>query len=303
MGFVGRAAREPSERQGSLFFAERSFGTRRSSWPARDEQKAQRPTCENVDWLLTGVAEHHRGIDRAGGALPIHDCRAVLAGPITGLPAGADVALRQVARWLEDWVSKPDPALGRTGEVCPWTRRTIDLGKLELVPVGSNDADEVSEILQALLERFVSTEPTRGADASFRSIVAIFHRLHPASAGPFMVAAHSRSKPSFLARGLMLGEFYPTCDKPGLRNPTFRPLRSPVPLLVIRQMVEADVEFLLDKDEFVEAYLAAQRSRGVDRLQRVLEQRPPSLPQDRIVALRRIVEEYGPVSRRPSSPV
>lgn len=229
--------------------------------------------------------------------LSFHDARDVLAEPAQR-PLDGWGAMREVASWLDRYVSKPHAALGRSGEICPWTRRTIDLGKLELVPIASTDSAEVEEILRVLLARFVSTEPTEGSDAAFRSLVAVFHRVDPASAAEFMITVHARSKPAFLDRGLMLGEFYPTCEKPGLRNPDFRPLRSPIPLLVIRQMVEPDIEFLLDKDEFVEAYLRACRRRGLERLLRLLEQRPASLA-GRADALVRIANAHRHLSTRP----
>jgi len=230
-------------------------------------------------------------------ALSFHDAQEVLAEPEHRTVDGWG-AMREVAAWLDHYVSKPHVALGRSGEICPWTRRTIDLGKLELVAIASTDVAEVQEILRSLLGRFVSTEPKEGSDAAFRSLVAVFHRLDPESAAEFMVTVHARSKPAFLDRGLMLGEFYPTCDKPGLRNPSFRPLRSPIPLLVIRQMVEPDIEFLLDKDEFVEAYLRACRRRGLERLLRLLEQRPPSVA-GRVDALARIAHAHRHLSVRP----
>ena len=52
-------------------------------------------------------------------------------------------------------------------------------------------------------------------------------------------------KPSFVQEGLMLGEFHPHSARPGLRNRYFCPLRSPIPLLAIRHMVESDVDFLM----------------------------------------------------------
>jgi hypothetical protein len=42
----------------------------------------------------------------------------------------------------------------------------------------------------------------------------------------------------------MLGEFHALTQTPGLRNSDFRPLRSPIPLLAIRHMVESDIDFL-----------------------------------------------------------
>ncbi|MEO0867043.1 MAG: DUF6875 domain-containing protein, partial [Cyanobacteria bacterium J06642_11] len=53
-----------------------------------------------------------------------------------------------------------------------------------------------------------------------------------------------RLKPFFVEKRLMLGEFYPGNQSPGLHNPDFRPLQSPVPMLVIRSMTEPDLPFL-----------------------------------------------------------
>jgi hypothetical protein len=71
-----------------------------------------------------------------------------------------------------------------------------------------------------------------------------------------------RLKPLFVNDGLMLGEFHELNESPGLHNPDFRPLRSPIPLLAIRRMVYSDIVFLnrpSDPPErrirFLEAYL------------------------------------------------
>lgn len=243
----------------------------------------------------------------APGVVSLYDARTVLSKqPLAETSSDAAAALRQVAGWMEEFLNRPHPMLGRSGEVCPWTRRALDIGKLLLAPIASDDPAEVDAIMLTLLERFVSTEPTRGADAAFRSIVCVFHRLDAENEASFTVAAHTRLKPSFLDRGLMLGEFYAACQKPGLRNPAFRPLRSPVPLLVIRQMVEPDVEFLLDRDEFLRAYLRAHGGRGSERLLRVLDQSPSAVASERLPGLIRMAEEYRdsmPPSRRSVLPV
>jgi hypothetical protein len=44
--------------------------------------------------------------------------------------------------------------------------------------------------------------------------------------------------------GLLVGEFHAANANPGLHNPDFRPLRSPVPMLAIRHLVESDLAFL-----------------------------------------------------------
>ena len=59
----------------------------------------------------------------------------------------------------------------------------------------------------------------------------------------------------------MLGEFHNRTETPGLHNPQFRPLRSPIPLLAIRFMVESDLPFLKNTDDislrvrYLKAYL------------------------------------------------
>jgi hypothetical protein len=48
---------------------------------------------------------------------------------------------------------------------------------------------------------------------------------------------------------------YPRCEQSGLWNEEFRPLRAPVPLLAIRQMVSSDLPFLFDTASHLAAYL------------------------------------------------
>jgi len=246
---------------------------------------------------MSGVAS------RPPGDVPFVDARQVSANdPLPELPEAARAALSRVVGWIDAFLNCPHPAVGRPGEVCPWTRHTFDLGKLLLAPIGSTDPGEVDGILLDMRERFLATEPTRGPDAAFRSVIGVFYGLRPDHMAEFMVATHTRLKPTFLDRGLMLGEFYPTCPKPGLRNPDFRPLTSPVPLLVIRTMIEPDVEFLLNGDAFIAAYLRAHRARGVERLARVLEQRPVGLDPERLAHLTELANGYREIYGVPSRP-
>lgn len=60
----------------------------------------------------------------------------------------------------------------------------------------------------------------------------------------------------------MIGGFHQLNQSPGLHNPNFRPLRSPIRMLAIRFMIEADLPFLqrLSDDprlriKYLEAYL------------------------------------------------
>jgi hypothetical protein len=128
------------------------------------------------------------------------------------------------------------------------------------------------------------------AKAGFsRALVVVFPKQGAATEA-CVAEAHARLKPHHLARGLMLGEFFPSCDKRGLHNQDFRPLRSPWPLLVIRPMVEADIEFLWDEDRFAEAYLTVHGERGRLRLAQLLVDRESDLGPARVEALKRLLD-------------
>lgn len=208
---------------------------------------------------------------------------------LSAIPTAGNVddtlrSLMDVARWLDEHVSRPNAALGRAGDVCPWTRRASELGTLGITLCATRAARALDATLLKLRRELLGVGESVYAGSPFRSIVAVFPWRGP-EIERLIVAAHRRLKPAFLAKRLMLGEFYPSCTKPGLRNPEFRPLQSPWPLLVIRPMVEADLEFLLDRDEFVLAYLNAHGSRGASRLRELLCERPEAVGMDRVPGL------------------
>jgi hypothetical protein len=56
----------------------------------------------------------------------------------------------------------------------------------------------------------------------------------------------AETKPIFVPRNLMVGQFYPSCPQIGLHNVTFRPLQAPIPMIAVRHMVPSDLPFLTD---------------------------------------------------------
>ena len=74
----------------------------------------------------------------------------------------------------------------------------------------------------------------------------MFPGISDADAPAFIDAVQARLKPQFVADGLMLGQFHALNNEPGLHNQEFRPLRSPIPLLAIRFMVDSDLPFLTE---------------------------------------------------------
>jgi hypothetical protein len=100
-------------------------------------------------------------------------------------------------------------------------------------------------MIDACREHFLGRETVDGKIDIFGSMVLIFPDVTNEEASQVIDPSQRELKPSFVREGLMLGEFHKFSPTPGLRNKSFRPLRSPIPLLAIRHMVESDVDFLM----------------------------------------------------------
>lgn len=197
---------------------------------------------------------------------------AVLAGGLAeanSADRAVNEAMEIIARWSVDYLCASSASLGRSGPVCPWTQPSMDMNLFWITPVLTHgrSEQEIDRQILDLVAVFLAIEPRHGARSQFRTIVAIFPDLDPADG---IVEFHQRLKPHFLRAGLMLGEFYERCDKPGLRNPQFHPLRSPVPLLVVREMIEFDIAFLANTPEFIELYLKKHAHKGHFAASRVM---------------------------------
>jgi hypothetical protein len=157
--------------------------------------------------------------------------------------------LVRVIDWCKNFLGKPNGRLGRSGNVCPFVPEAMMLGSLKFAVValrkrGTAARSEIEEMMVACREHFLAKERSEGRIDIFASMVIIFPEVTPEEAKLVIDPSQRKLKPSFIQAGLMLGEFHPFNGTPGLRNKDFRPLRSPVPLLAIRRMVETDVDFL-----------------------------------------------------------
>lgn len=221
--------------------------------------------------------------------VPIHEVLALKEG---GDPSsdrtGEDAAtLLHVARWSKDFLTNPHPALGRSGQVCPYVSAAIRERRF-LLTVVRNAATATAEAEQTMLrlcEYFLSLEPSAGRLTQRKTIVTIFPDLPDAQQAELINGMHGRLKPHFLARGLMLGEFYADSEKPGLHDARFRPLRCATPLLVIRAMVPSDIAFLSDHAAFVRPFLDTFGESGCSEILSYIERERCRLDEPRIAML------------------
>jgi hypothetical protein len=171
-----------------------------------------------------------------------------------------DSPLRQALDWVRHSLTQPHPLLGRTGPVCPFVPVSLKLDTIWFVEIAEADLsfEYIATTITQYRDMFLAIEPTSGPDVIYKSFLTVFPALAGiGAAGPALVDKVQQSlKKYFVDMGLMIGEFHATNESPGLRNPEFRPLRSPIPMLAIRRMVDSDLPFLVRE----EIYTAKERS-------------------------------------------
>jgi hypothetical protein len=183
-------------------------------------------------------------------------------------------ALEEVVRWSREYLCHGHPDLGRTGPVCPYARPSLEKELLWLTvhPGADPPLDELATDVAAYGGWFKRLPPRTGRDAQYKAILILLPDLPPDRAPVIVDTVHAAKKPGFVAEGLMLGQFYSTCDRPGVRNNRFRPLQSTVPLLTIRHMVASDGAFLCDEARFLRAYVAHFGDAVPSRLQGTIDE-------------------------------
>lgn len=210
--------------------------------------------------------------------------------------------LSETTVWAHNYLTNPHPALGRSGHVCPWVDASMRRSYffLTLVRCSPEDLSPVENSFHALRERFLSMQPSSGRDAQLKTIVVVIDGLTSMNAGDTINRLHERLKPAFVDAGLMLGEFFPACEKPGLHNASFRPLRSPIPLIVIRCMVSNDISFLAESAMFMRAFIRKFGATGADQVAAFIEEKRDKLTPRELKVLSDCIAESG--VRVPSVP-
>jgi hypothetical protein len=169
--------------------------------------------------------------------------------------------LVEISAWIENFLGNHHPDLGRAGSVCPYVPNSLKSNSIKLAVIRANNLDETQ--LEAVLKKyrdiFLETA-SKAKDPINHAFVLIFPDMDLAGAADLINNLQKKLQPLFVGSGLMLGELHKLKDTPGLHNPNFHPLRSPIPLLAIRFMVEADLIFLQSPNphshaKYLEAYL------------------------------------------------
>ncbi|QFZ20668.1 DUF6875 domain-containing protein [Saccharothrix syringae] len=182
-------------------------------------------------------------------------------------------SLKVVDAWLTDYISRPHRDIGRSGAVCPFVEPARRAGvvdsRVRLVGPSPSPALLV-EVVRCSLDEYELMDAV-GDPSPLRSLVVVLPDL-PEDRWSTFDAAHAAVKTESVLRGLMIGQFHPTCTERSARNPEFEVSKSPVPLLAVRRMAVHDVLFLGERREWFEEYLSrfGARFRKPDRIDAVL---------------------------------
>lgn len=171
--------------------------------------------------------------------------------------ASSDPAFADVVDWIVQFLCAPHADVGRLGDVCPFARSAVLRKSIAFFSNWSADADAFEQEVAAHREDFGQSG---GMLDTYRCRIIVPMRI--ANAAHAVERVQQRLKPSFVERHLMIGQFFPGCEEPGLWNRSFRPLQAPVPLLAIRNMVPTDIAFLYDNAHYVRLYLEKFGGRG-----------------------------------------
>jgi hypothetical protein len=168
----------------------------------------------------------------------------------TQIDAVDDPSLREIyatgLTWMQRFIMQPHPNLGRKGAVCPFAKPAHDDRALVFCAfdAAAMRFDAYIDTLMRLPRVFERVAKERAEPADLLSLAVFPLGLRPDSYYKFIDCAHTVLKPFFMECGLMLGEFHPASTVRGAHSATFRPMRSDVPLFVIRAMALHDILFI-----------------------------------------------------------
>ncbi|OPC76728.1 hypothetical protein B4N89_45415 [Embleya scabrispora] len=154
-------------------------------------------------------------------------------------------AYRHALDWIHHFVLRPDARLNRPGAVCPRLAPALARGRVHLV-AARTQAPTTSEAVRVgphCGDLYDALHPDAD-DHRSAALLVLFPDLEPEGASAFVDGGHRLLRMSFVARGLMLGEFHAHSTVTSVHNPELPVMRCPVPMFAVRALSRHDLMFL-----------------------------------------------------------
>jgi hypothetical protein len=151
----------------------------------------------------------------------------------------------QLKTWVEEFLAKPHPALGRKGTVCPFIPGAISAGTLRYsgINLSAVDYQSFKDVFSAYFETFRGLGPAQAPH--YRALLIAVHGIDTKSLTKHITEAQVEFRQALLSSKILLGGFHPDNSISSLRNSAFFPFRAPVNTIVYRDMVAQDSAFIL----------------------------------------------------------
>lgn len=144
-------------------------------------------------------------------------------------------------QWVEEYVSRPHPEIGREGPVCPFVPRLVEAGNLYVEVEESLDGTDAAA-LEARMRAAVRDYEAM-PNAHRKALVVLFPRVVGDEVA-VVDRVQGALKSDCVRKGLMVGQFHPLSSEPAARNPAFPANRAPFAAIALRQMSHHDIVFL-----------------------------------------------------------
>lgn len=148
--------------------------------------------------------------------------------------------------WIRRFIMQPHPDLGRRGPVCPFAQSAHEAGAMHLctLDVGEMSFDVFIDVMMHLRYFFDTVARNMSGRSDLLALCIFPRNLRAESYYKFIDCAHSMLKPFYMSAGLMLGEFHPLSAVCGAHSERIHPMRSDVPIFVIRWIALHDILFI-----------------------------------------------------------
>jgi hypothetical protein len=175
--------------------------------------------------------------------------------PSTEIDSISDAPIRATfgagLTWIQQFIMRPNPDLGRGGPVCPFARPAHEARAMHFcaLDVGEMSFDVFINVMMRLTSFFDRVARNISGRPDLLSLCIFPRNLRAQSYSKFIDRAHSMLKPFYMNAGLMLGEFHPLSTVRGAHSQMIFPMRSDVPILVIRSIALHDILFIDHQSE------------------------------------------------------
>lgn len=176
---------------------------------------------------------------------------------LTNFTPGEIEALQALMKWTHDFIMKPHPQLGRTGAVCPFVKPALRQANVYLTVCRPNQPVTANTLVEDVLpfrDVFLNLPGAGQPEARLHTLMIALPDLTDETASRIMEPVHQALKTELLPDKILIGQFYPSCPVPATWNKSFFPLQSPVPMFVLRYLIETDWRFLAGHPEWESAY-------------------------------------------------